>query len=80
MELFVGMSKREIFKAIEDKEVEVYYYETDHQIPKFLSLQFKEEQSNGKKHFGLYFNKYPRRVYKEFSYWERAEKSAPFFL
>lgn len=65
--MFIGMSKREILKAVENKKVQVYYFETDHKIPKYLSLTFEEGQGkHGKKHFGLYFDKHTRRICKEY--------------
>lgn len=67
MEMFIGMSKREVLKAVENKKVKIHYSETKHQIPNFLSLRFEEGQGRyKKKYFFLYFDKHSRRICKEY--------------
>ena len=65
--MFMNMSKREIMKAIEGKEVEVQYYESKHGIPQKMLLRFKEGQGRyGQKSFMLLFDKTTRRVANEY--------------
>ena len=66
MKFFIGMSKREILKAIEGKEVEILYSESSHKIPKIMILNFKEGQGRyRKKRFYLRFDKNSRRIITE---------------
>lgn len=63
----MNMSKREIMKAIEGKEVKVLYSESKHGIPQQMLLDFKEGQGRYRqKSFMLLFDKTTRRVSNEY--------------
>lgn len=63
---FIGMSKREVMKALEGRNVRAFYYhENSRQMPRMMSFVLKDKREDESLCYYLWFDKKTRRVVSE---------------
>ena len=63
---FIGMSKREVMKALEGRKVKAFYYhENSRQMPRMMSFSLDDKREGEKVCYYLWFDKATRRGVSE---------------